>query len=201
MSNPESSRTSQAVAEGPVSDSERPAASSRGRRVGRTAGALLLTALTATGCAAVFEGSPAPASSSASSTPEKPTVAEPTPTTTTNPPATSQVPIISGKTYTEVEQANNVTKYRDFKNLIGTNGTIPHGQSVEVSCIEYDPAAPATSTAGLWYELADGSGYAASNTFYNQPDVGGPEQNNAYDPQVPKCVDSPALPPVHGTHG
>jgi len=132
-------------------------------------------------------------------------------------------PPSSGKKFTETRQYDvpgNPDTFTDYHRLIGVGPEIPKGKTVEVDCVVYDPGQySSSSTQGTFYHIAgsravpglDGKNYfTPSNTFYNQPDIGGPEQNNLYDPQVPGCnvlatgetAPSPQmLPPIHGTHG
>jgi|GEM_PF-2322387 len=128
----------------------------------------------------------------------------------------------STQTFTETRQydTEKADLFRDFKHLSGVGPQVPVDKTLEVNCTVFDPNQWGNSTQGVFYHVVssrdiagvDGKDYfTPANTFYNQPDIGGKEQNNLYDPQVPACnieytsgtvPPRPApLPPIHGTLG
>ena len=102
----------------------------------------------------------------------------------------------------EIEQFGANT-FANYQNASGEGPYLPIGQRVVTACLIYDPGTSVLSTGGLWYRLVQPAGpngtteYAPANTFWNQPDPQPPDQDHAYDPQVPVCPDSPSkqLPP------
>ncbi len=125
--------------------------------------------------------------------------------------STTSAPAAAAQTFTEVRQYDTVglpDAFWDYKTMAGAAPhEIPKNALVEVECTVYDPAQAGNSTQGTYYHIASSGiegleGYwTPSNTYWNQPIIGGQDQNNLYDPQVPACAGSPALPPIHGTHG
>lgn len=109
----------------------------------------------------------------------------------------SAEPTATAVGHTEVEQFD-ADIFRNYQNASGLIRHLQIGETVVAVCIVYDPDTAVTSTRGLWYRLSDNA-YAAANTFWNQENPAPPDQDNAYDPRVPVCPDSPAtqLPDVH----
>lgn len=120
-------------------------------------------------------------------------------------PSATATPTRPAGGYTEVEQFG-ANVFDNYQNASGEGQRLEIGQTVVVACTIYDPNTTVTSTSGLWYRLVTPKGtrgeivYAAANTFWNQEPPQPPDQDNAYDPTVPLCSDSPShvLPPLHG---
>jgi len=197
--------TANIVGTSPASDqTDGSAVATRGRKLRRLVAGSALLALA--GC--TVGGNAAPSSSSENtSTATTATSSEmPTPepgepdysTRLSGPDLTTGAPATIQK-FTETRQYDipgMPDTFRNYTNFGGVGPEIPKGKTVEVDCVAYDASQIGNSTAGLYYHITgsrDVQGvadyYTPSNTYWNQPNVGGHDLRYAYDPQVPACVE------------